>query len=221
MVHTIRSFQHADTHQRLEPNRIAGLALAIALNAALLMLLLVPMHAPPLAMPTVTQVLQWVRTRPPVPAPLPPKPVPVTRTQPLAHATSKPAREVVVPTEDPPLLSTTGDTPATDGNATPPTIAPSGADPMPGVHLEYDVAPAPDYPRDALRAGIEGTVVLQVLVDIDGRPLKVDVQHSSGDRRLDAAARRQVLEHWRFRPAVRDGRGVQAIGLVPIAFKLQ
>lgn len=220
MVHTIRSIQNAAAHQRLEPNRIAGLAVAIALNAALLMLLLVPMHAPPLAVPTVTQVLQWVRTRPPVPAPPPPRPVPVTRTQPQVHATPRPTPEAIT-TDDPPLLSATGDTPAVDGDVTPPTTAPAGRDPLPGVHLEYDLAPAPDYPRDALRAGIEGTVMLQVLVDIDGRPLKVDVQHSSGDRRLDAAARRQVLEHWRFRPAVRDGRRVQAIGLVPIAFKLQ
>jgi periplasmic protein TonB len=93
--------------------------------------------------------------------------------------------------------------------------------PVPGVRLEYADAPAPSYPRDALREGVEGTVMLQVLVDVDGRPLQVDVQRSSGDRRLDAAARRQVLQHWRFRPAMQDGRPVQAIGLVPIAFNLR
>ena len=48
-----------------------------------------------------------------------------------------------------------------------------------------------------------------------------ELQHSSGDRRLDLAARKQVLEHWRFRPAMQDGHTVQAIGLVPIAFNLQ
>jgi protein TonB len=50
--------------------------------------------------------------------------------------------------------------------------------------------------------------------------LQVDVNRSSGDRRLDLAARDQVLRHWRFRPAIRDGRAVRAIGLVPIDFSL-
>ena len=93
--------------------------------------------------------------------------------------------------------------------------------PLSGMTLEYADAPAPAYPRDALREGVEGVVMLQVLVDVDGRPLQVDIQRSSGDRRLDNAARKQVLQRWRFRAAVKDGRAVQAIGLVPIAFKLQ
>jgi protein TonB len=92
--------------------------------------------------------------------------------------------------------------------------------PLPGVRLEYLQAPAPAYPRDALRDGVQGTVMLQVLVDVDGRPLDVQIQHSSGNRLLDNAARRQVLERWMFRPAMKDGRAVQAIGLVPIAFNL-
>jgi protein TonB len=90
-----------------------------------------------------------------------------------------------------------------------------------GMRLEYAFAPAPAYPRDALREGITGTVLLQVLVDVDGRPLQVEIQRSSGDRRLDVAARRQVLANWRFRPAMQDGRAIRAIGLVPIAFNLQ
>ena len=71
-----------------------------------------------------------------------------------------------------------------------------------------------------LWAAIAASVVLQVLVGVDGRPLQVDVRQGSGDRRLDAAAREQVLRHWRFKPAMRDGHAVQAIGLVPIAFDL-
>src|SRR3546814_15407316 len=62
--------------------------------------------------------------------------------------------------------------------------------------------------------------MLQVLVDVDGRPLQVDVEHSSGHRVLDNAARRYVLQNWTFRPAMRGGRPVQAVGLVPIAYSL-
>ena len=92
---------------------------------------------------------------------------------------------------------------------------------MAGVRLEYLHAPAPDYPRAVARAGIEGTVLLEVLVGTDGRPLDVTVRESSGNRRLDAAARDQVLQQWRFRPATRNGQPVRAIGLVPVDFRLR
>ncbi len=105
-------------------------------------------------------------------------------------------------------------------------LSPSAGDsakppPLPGVRLEYLQAPPPEYPRASARARSEGTVLLRVLVDVDGRPLQVEVHESSGDRRLDAAARDQVLQRWRFRPAMQDGRAMQAIGLVPIQFKLR
>ncbi|WP_312787111.1 energy transducer TonB, partial [Stenotrophomonas indicatrix] len=37
---------------------------------------------------------------------------------------------------------------------------------------------------------------------------------------LDQAARQQVLRHWRFVPAERDGMAVPAIGMVPVQFSL-
>ena len=94
------------------------------------------------------------------------------------------------------------------------------ANPIAAVRLEYASAPPPAYPRDALRMRAEGTVMLQVLVDRDGRPLDVQVQSSSGNRALDEAARKHVLKRWTFRPAMRDGVAVQAIGIVPIDFTL-
>jgi periplasmic protein TonB len=63
-------------------------------------------------------------------------------------------------------------------------------------------------------------VTLRVLVDVDGRPIDVQVEHSSGHRVLDAAAKKQVLAKWRFRPAMQDGQVVQAIGMVPVVFSL-
>src|SRR5690606_15238610 len=103
-----------------------------------------------------------------------------------------------------------------------PTITPPAISrPLPGVRLEYLQAPPPAYPRASAARHSEGTVLLEVLVDVDGRPLRVEIRTGSGDRRLDAAARDQVLRHWRFRPAIQDGQAVQAIGLVPIGFKLR
>jgi periplasmic protein TonB len=217
MVHAIRH------PERIHPDvkRIAGLAAAIAFNAALLMLLLVPISAPlPQAIEEVPY--HWVLPAKKEPIPEKPVPVPVTKAQPhvtppIVQPTTpvQPVIDQVVVDQgtlpaDPPIATASSD-----------TIAPqAGGTPLPGVRLEYLQAPAPAYPRDALRDGIQGTVMLQVLVDVDGRPIDVQVQHSSGNRLLDNAARRQVLERWMFRPAMKDGRAVQAIGLVPIAFNL-
>ncbi|PSD11028.1 energy transducer TonB, partial [Stenotrophomonas maltophilia] len=48
----------------------------------------------------------------------------------------------------------------------------------------------------------------------------VSIERSSGSRSLDQAARQQVLRHWRFEPAQRDGVAVPAIGMVPVQFSL-
>ncbi|HVQ33928.1 MAG TPA: energy transducer TonB, partial [Lysobacter sp.] len=45
----------------------------------------------------------------------------------------------------------------------------------------------PPYPPEAMRRRIEGTVLLRVLVDVDGRPLDAWVETSSGNRALDEA----------------------------------
>ena len=99
-------------------------------------------------------------------------------------------------------------------------IAPTSTGPSP-VQLAYLSAPAPAYPRMAKQRGITGTVLLQVLVGIDGRPLEVTVAQSSGNRELDEAARAQVLRRWSFQPASKNGQAVQAIGMVPIEFALR
>ena len=107
-----------------------------------------------------------------------------------------------------------------DAGAAMESIVPMATAPAP-LQLEYMRAPAPSYPRNAQRLGLTGTVMLQVLVGIDGSPLEVSVVQSSGHRELDDAARAQVLKRWSFRPATRDGVAIQAIGLVPVQFSLQ
>ena len=223
LISSHTSPSHASMHRpHPDGNRIAGYAAAITINAALLMLLLMPLRAPPsLDMPEVIQPIRWIMRE--TPPPQPPRPVTVEKPRPQAPSVVAPRRVETPPAPQAPVLSEQGELApelpdAAAAPTTPAITAPTA--PLPGVRLEYAQAPAPAYPRAALRAGIEGTVLLQVLVDIDGRPLQVDVNRSSGDRRLDLAARDQVLRHWRFRPAIRDGRAVQAIGLVPIDFSL-
>jgi protein TonB len=208
---------------RLDVARIAAGAGAIALNVAALMLLLVPAGMPALAPPSdrgivVVPIIDRI-----VP-PTPPVPVPVTKpVTPVAPAIPTPVHRDVRPVIDQVVVDQ-GTLPAVDvvvpssDTAVNDIAPPSG--PVTGMRLEYAKAPSPPYPRDALIAGLQGTVLLQVLVDVDGRPLQVDVERSSGHRVLDDAARRYVLRHWTFRPATKDGRPVQAVGLVPIAYSL-
>lgn len=86
--------------------------------------------------------------------------------------------------------------------------------------IAYETATPPAYPVRALRAGVQGTVLLKVLVDANGKPVQVVVEHSSGSRLLDDAARSHVLAAWRFHPAIRDGHAIEAWALVPVRFDL-
>lgn len=232
LQHAVRSplpalpARHAgDDPRRPDPGRIAGIAGALLLNGAALMLMLAPLGSPGTA-PAPQKGLEgeWFEPRP-LPPPPPPPIVPVQRVPTPAAPTAEP-RRAVVPRPEPatPPLVEGGTLPA---DPLPPLEAGTGnvdvapaPGPATGMQLAYAEASSPPYPRDALRSGHQGTVVLQVLVGVDGRPLEVVVETGSGYRELDEAARRHVLRRWRFQPAMRDGRPVQAIGLVPIEFSL-
>ena len=78
----------------------------------------------------------------------------------------------------------------------------------------------PDYPEVALRAGLEGLVVLEAIVDERGRvghDIKVVRRLGHGFDEAAVAAVRQ----WRFRPATRNGKPVKVRRIFPILFRLQ
>lgn len=207
---------------RIEPVRILGIAGAIALNVAALMLLMVPVSAPMQIAPPDKET--WYIPEPPKPKPVEPEPVPIVKPQTIratAPTLSNPPKPQPMPDQDVIVPDGTDYAPPTLADPMPdlgPTLP--NPDPLPSTRLEYASAPAPTYPREALLNGIQGTVVLKVLVDVDGKPLSVEIERSSGNRRLDDAARRQVLRKWMFRPAIRDGRAVQVYGIVPVSFSL-
>lgn len=221
LVDNVRSRARAGTWQ-VHPDfrRIAAYAGAVALNLALLMLVSLPMQeGPPLPLRQAGPVIQVYdipkeRPKPPV--------VPITRHEPVRPNTpTVPVRaQAPTPPVDVPVLVDNGSEAYVPADVPPVDTTPVDTGPVTGMRLEYASAPAPSYPRGALRDGITGTVLLEVLVDVDGSPLKVTIHHSSGNRELDRAAQMQVQKHWRFRPASRNGAAVQAIGIVPIDFKL-
>ena len=219
MVHA--GWQHPFRSIHLDASRILGLSGAIALNALALLLLLMPMAAPEPAVPQVIETryetIRREKPKPLVPIPVarPEDPKPVRNLPQVRHQVVRAPVQV-----SDPVLVDAGTEQAVIGDPEPLADVTPVQGPVRGVSLEYAHAPPPAYPRAALRAGLTGTVMLQVLVGVDGRPLDVLVVGSSGHRQLDEAARKHVLQRWTFRPAMRDGQAVQAVGLVPIAFDL-
>lgn len=203
------------------PARIAATSSAIALHVIALLVLLAPIAAPPAIDDTIVvrPTILWPEKKLPPLDPPPPIEVDVVKPPQTNTPVSQPQQNVVP--VDVPIVSNEGTElyvpPVENAGPIMPNIDPG---PVAAVRLEYADAPAPKYPRDALRMGLQGVVMLQVTVDIDGRPLDVLVMQSSGHRDLDAAARMQVLKRWRFKPAMKDGVAIQAIGMVPVNFTL-
>lgn len=90
----------------------------------------------------------------------------------------------------------------------------------PVFSAEYLNNPAPAYPRLSRQLGEQGKVLLRVRVTAEGKATQVTEAQSSGSARLDEAAR-QAVRQWRFVPAQRGGRAVDAWVLVPIVFTLE
>lgn len=208
---------------RLDFTRIAAEAGAIAINGVALLLLLAPMriHVPPVEQPETVFPVFALQPRLP-PTPPPPEPAEVTRPR-VAPTTPAVVQQKVDVQPIPIVERLPGDLPVDPAQVATADlgIGDAIARPLVGAHLEYEVAPPPPYPVDAIRNSLTGTVMLRVLVDVDGKPIDVRIERSSGHRVLDVAARKHVLAKWRFRPAMQDGRTVQAIGLIPVDFHLE
>ncbi|MCY7355653.1 MAG: energy transducer TonB [Lysobacter sp.] len=223
MVRTQRSsFGFPHLAQRPDAGRIAGISAAIAIHVLALMVLLAPMSPPPVT------ALEDRHTPPdlprtPVTPPPRPEPVPVVRNAAPRPQTAVQPRQSATPVIDNEVIVDNGNIAVETATISTETIDAGSVVSMPlaGAYLEYANAPPPVYPRAALRDRLTGTVMLEVLVDIDGRPLDVKIAQSSGHRELDRAALEHVLKRWTFRPAMKNGQAVQATGLVPIAFNLR
>jgi len=87
------------------------------------------------------------------------------------------------------------------------------------VQVSYAYNPRPEYPDQARREGREGQVLLQVLVDEQGKSKWVEVNRSSGTEALDRAAA-EAIKHWRFSPARYGNKSVESWVKIPIDFRL-
>lgn len=208
--------------ERPDPVRIAAMSGALSLNLAGLFLLLIPIVMPsaPARVEPPARDRTWVDFIPVKPKPVPTVLPPIPPAPPIEHVTPPP-----------PVRTTTIEAPTTtepvdaSNVVAPPPIDTPNVSSVPSGPIEVGAlgtrfASAPKYPIPELKRGIEGTVMLRILVGTDGTPLQVDIERSSGSRGLDRAAREHVLKKWRFQPAMQDGVPVQAWGRVPIVFTL-
>ena len=77
----------------------------------------------------------------------------------------------------------------------------------------------PVYPKKAAKAGIEGTVIIEIVVGLDGKAHDARVVHSV-DPELDRAALKCV-EGWRFRPGMVNGEPVAVLATAEVNFRLE
>lgn len=202
------------SHVQLSWPRIGAWSGSFSLHLLIIVLLLTP--------PVVLQLTRSI----PAPEPvhiiqvIPPTVVP-DLPQPVRHQPITPVKRVPVPVVTPVVQQQTD-----MSYAAPVTEAPPAIDNKPAVP---DSAPSPisyghqtrvAYPRESFLNHEQGTVILRVLVGVDGTPQAVEIEKSSGFQRLDRAAR-DAVKGWSFHPAMHGGVASSAWALVPITFNLQ
>lgn len=173
-------------------------------------------------------MVQWIAPpadRPAPPPPPPPKPrVTPPAPAPVIAAAPAPAREAtpafVAPEPSPVPAAVTA--PATPPAPPAPPAAPAApAVPklIPASALRYTHLPQQVYPLTSRRLGEQGTVLVKVVVDVQGRPRLVALHQSSGHARLDEQAL-TAMRAARFSPYLDNGVAVEAMAIAPLAYEL-
>ena len=108
----------------------------------------------------------------------------------------------------------------------PEPLPPRQPDPAPPVRIEAQLDPRfasalqPQYPASEQRAQNSGTVRIRVTIGTDGRVRAVERVSATSDA-FFAAAERQALSRWRFRPATVDGRPVESVKVMTVHFRIE
>ncbi|HEX2254250.1 MAG TPA: energy transducer TonB [Thermoanaerobaculia bacterium] len=203
-------------------------AAAAALHLAILLLPLpladaVPARDEP---PPEPFVVRTVRFQPP---PVPPEPRPPRAERAVQIPMPDPTPDLPEPVyELPPLPLPDLATLAVEVPA-PPAVAVAEPAPLPAVEepiwIGGDVArpralhaPPPAYTEAARRTRVQGVVLLEVLLDRDGRVADVQVRRSLAMGLTESAV--QTVRRWRYEPATIAGRAVPARMMVTVRFEL-
>ncbi len=193
--------------QRATPRKIGGITAVVLLHVVMVYGLITgSAHRviEAVSQPLMTKIIQ--ETKPPdLPPPPPPPPKVAAPPPPFIPMPEIQVRQPVV------SKAITQVTTTKPVEAPPPVAAPVAApQPAPAVRVPpvIDAAHAcrkPEYPSISRRLEETGTVVLNFLIDLDGKVVDSNVAQSSGKNRLDEAAR-QALALCNFKPGTVDGK---------------
>lgn len=214
--------------------------LAGSAAAHLLLLTLVPGWRAPKNMPPIALTVE-LREPPaeivaPTPLPMETRPAPPERATAKVQAAPREVRPAEQPRTAPLLTAPLEAPPAPAAIVVPeqkPAPPPDVLRPQPAVPAPPAVAvtpprsdaaylnnPRPAYPLAARRRGDQGTVLVRVLVTVEGLVASVGLEKTSGHSSLDEAAL-SAVKSWRFVPARQGGQPVEAPYVVPIVFKVE
>ena len=149
--------------------------------------------------------------QPRTPTPLTPTLTPTPVVSSAASTTTAPT--VPAPAATPAAAPPTGNQRPSAASAAPAAVV------LPSSDADYLNNPAPVYPGMSRRMGEQGTAVLRVFINTEGRAEKAEIRTSSGYSRLDEAALATV-QRWRYVPGKRAGVPEAMWFNVPIRFVL-
>ncbi|MFN4769418.1 MAG: energy transducer TonB [Candidatus Kapaibacterium sp.] len=175
---------------------------------------------------------------PPPSADAPPPPPPGTVSAPTVAGTPIPVPETMLTpdTKDFASLDEMKSAPAvaTEGNGSIEVAIDAGtqvvreAEPAPDEFVSVEKEPNTDlaevqrklvYPPMAIKQGLEGKVLVRVLVGKDGRPKRSIIDQSVASS-LDEAAMRAVMSSY-FTPAIQNNTPIDCWVTIPVVFKLR
>jgi periplasmic protein TonB len=208
----------AQAQQKASSARLVGAGLVVLLHVAIIYALVTGLahrvvdvvHAP-----IETKIIDEVREERPPPPPPPPEftpPPPAFVPPPEIHVEPPPpppkSTAITVVTPEKPLAPPPPPVPVVEGVRITPKI-------------DAKRSQEPEYPPTSRRLGEQGSLVLQVLVDTDGRVLDTKLVQGSGFERLDQAALDGVKTDYRFLPGTLDGKPQQMWYTFKFTWKLR
>lgn len=214
------------SRKQLDPKRIAAWSGVFLLHVWVLGMMLLPREA---ILPSLKINPVDIELSEPIELPPPPLPPPVIEVPPPPVTLQVMAPPpTIAPQAEPAPATTTTEIISSEPNELPvltPSYVESGSGIVAGngpgalLTLKRLSGRDPAYPRRELARGIEGDVVLRVLVNAKGQPETIEVLGGSGHRNFELAAIRAV-KRWHFQPHTVDGVAQPAWARVPFVFRI-
>lgn len=190
---------------------------AVRQAAPLMVQLIGPAPERPAELAPPLRVVSSPPAPPPVAPALPVPEVPLPRADPVAEVMTP-----TLPAPAPPMPPAAPQPSVVQvGTVAPPAPPrPAVMQQVPSGALRYRVEPPVAVPRASRRQRESGTVLLRVVVDVQGLPRSVTLHRSSGFQRLDEQAL-GAMRRARFFPCTEGGQPVECESIAPIVYELE